>query len=273
MDTLLLITDSSFYPIFFRHHLTDYQIVVVHPDACMDGVKPNFIVIDDQRVKHSILDLCSHLRNAFHNVPILVITAQLKKSYATELTNVGVNGFIREPLEKGDLFEQLEKAKHYRVLEEKMDVLADTISEHSTSLDLRQKIVLNKNLLDPIYETLKRQKPLSLIALAVDDSDTHEFTDKHITETIKRIIEKKDPLFSLGHGKYLLILDHTPLREAIFIAETLKDVITHTMHIAVSMGIASQKKPPYANIHDMIGDAKKALLEAQKRGTIIEIFS
>ena len=125
--------------------------------------------------------------------------------------------------------------------------------------------------MDPIYKSLRERKPLSLLAVAIEFNDQHEFTEKQVTETIRRVIHQSHPLFSLGMGKYLLILNETPKLDAIFIGETLRDVITHTMHITVAIGISSQKKPPYANIHDMIRDAKNALLDAQKKGISIEI--
>ncbi len=273
---ILLITDSSYYPVFFRHHLIDYQTSVIPSSFTIkeiEKISPNYIVIDDQNLKDSILTICLKIgeQKSFHHIPLLVISGNLKKPYLKQLTELGVNGVIQEPLNASDLITQITSAKQYNKVEEKLDSIAFSIIEHSSSADLRQRPLLNKNLLDPIYKTIKEKKTLSLLAVAIEYSDRHEFTERQITETIKRVIKESSPLLSLGGGKYLLVLDQTGLKEATFIAETLRDVIDHTMHITIAIGISSQKKPPYANIHDMIFDAKKALLNAQKKGTSIEI--
>lgn len=273
---ILLITDSSYYPVFFRHHLIDYQTSVrpsSFPLEEIEKITPDYIVIDDQKLKDSILSICLKIREqkSFHHIPLLVISGNLKKPYIKQLIELGVNGVIQEPLDASDLIFQIARAEQYNKVEERLDSIAFSIIEHSSSADLRQRPLLNKNLLEPIYKTIKEKKPLSLLAVAIEFSDSHEFTERQITETIRRVINESSPLLSLGGGKYLLILDQTGLEDATFIAETLRDVIDHTMHITIAIGISSQKKPPYANIHDMIFDAKKALLEAQKKGTSIEI--
>ncbi len=273
---ILLITDSSYYPIYFRHHLLEFETVVRPSETSiseMEKTKPNIIIIDDSQFADSLITICLKVRQQknFHRTPLLVISGNLKIPYLKKLTEVGVNGIIQEPLDKEDLIHQIKNASHYNSIEDKIDVISLSITPCFSDNDLRLRPLLNKNLLDPIYKTLKEKRPISLLAVAVEFNDKHEFTERHVTETIRRVIKKSHPLFSLGMGKYLLILDQTPKQDAVFIAETLRDVIIHTMHITISIGISSQKKPPYANIHDMIKDAKNALLDAQKKGTTIEI--
>ncbi len=273
---ILLVTDSAYYPVFFRHYLIGFQISILPSSTSLDEIekfRPDYLVIDDEKVRESILTICIKIRERknFHHIPLLIISKNLKKPYLKHLIELGANGIIQEPLDKDDLIAHITKAKEYNQLEERLDTIGHTIAEHASESDLSQKPLFNKNLLDPIYKTLKEKKPLSLLAVAIEHSDSHEFTERQITETIRRILKESSPLLSLGAGKYLLILDQIALPEAVFIAETLRDVIIHTMHIGITIGISSQKKPPYANIHDMIFDAKNALIDAQKKGTFIEI--
>ena len=203
--------------------------------------------------------------------PILLITGKLKRAYIQRLAAAGANGFIREPLEEQDLIERIQEAEKFQTLGKKLEEVADTaLHTPSKTGDITQKLFLDKSLLEPFYATIKMGKPISLLAIAIEYSDKHEFTEQQITQIINRIINPSDLLIPLSHGKYALILNHTQPKEALFLAETLRDVITHTLHISIAIGITSQKKPPYANIHDMIFDAKKALLTAEQKGISIE---
>ena len=273
---ILLVTDSAYYPIYFRHHLLEFEIVTRRSESTiseMEKTKPNILIIDDEKLTDSLLKICRDIRKgkSFHHTPLFVISRNLKIPYLNKLKVAGVNGIIQEPIVPEELGMQIKNASHQNTIDEKIDAVSQNITNMSLASDLRLRPFLNKNLLDPIYKSLRERKPLSLLAVAIEFNDQHEFTEKQVTETIRRVIHQSHPLFSLGMGKYLLILNETPKLDAIFIGETLRDVITHTMHITVAIGISSQKKPPYANIHDMIRDAKNALLDAQKKGISIEI--
>lgn len=276
--TLLLITNSTYYPIFFRHYLPNYYTAVSSASFTFEDlelIKPTCIIIDDQPFKETIFELCIQLRKrkAFQHTPLLIITGKLKRVYIQRLAGAGVNGFIREPLEEQDLVERIQDAEKFQNLGKKLGGVADTALHTPSPQTLgstMQKLFLDKGHLEPFYATIKAGKPISLLAISVEYSDKHEFTEQQITQIIKCVINPVDLLIPLSHGKYVLILNHTPPKEALFIAETLRDVIVHTLHISITIGIASQKKPPYANIHDMIFDAKKALLTAEQKGVSIE---
>ena len=272
-EVMLLVTDSPLYPVFFRHHLTEFETSVMPPPFSLEEAKkrnPQLIILDDQKMREAILTVCAYLKTQkeFHHIPLLVISGNLKIAYLDQLLQAGANGVIREPLDPADLQNTIAQATKYK---KALAAAFQQVQEPSTANDLRLKSLLNINALEPIYKTLQEKKPLSFLAIAIEYSDAHEFTDRHITETMRRVVKESDPILSLGHGKYVIILDQTGKSEALFIAETLYDAITHTMHIKMNIGISSQKKPPYVNIHDMIGDAKKALILAEQKGTAIEI--
>jgi CheY-like chemotaxis protein len=275
---ILLITRSSYYSIFFEHHLRDFHISIMEyllDYDVIEKIKPDYIVIDDQEFKDSISEICRNLRTrkSLQFIPLLVISGNLKMNYSKQLIDAGANHIIQEPLQEKELLEELKVALTYKKSEEKLDRLSHGITDYSTTTDLRLRSLLNKNSLEPIYKTIREKKPISLLAVAVEYSEKHEFTEQQITQVIKKVFIDNSPIFPLGSGKYLIILDRTAKEAALFLAETLRDVIMNTLRISIAIGICSQKKPPYANIHDMLKNAKKALEAAQTKGTIIEVYS
>ncbi len=273
---ILLITESPYYPVFFRHHLTNFLISTLPkktPIEEMEKINPDFIVVDDKELKESIFAICKEIkqRKRLENTPLLVISGALKTEYLQKLIEIGVSQILQEPLDPPALICELEESLRTQRASQKLGNLGRQISDFPSASDIRLRPFFSKNLLAPIIESIKNKKSLSLLAIDVEYNDIHEFTERQITVTIKKVIPNKAPLISLGKGKYLAFLDGANLEEAKFLAETIRDVITNTMHILIAIGISSQKKPAYANIQEMILDAKKALLTAQKKGTSIEI--
>ncbi len=274
---ILLITKSPYYPIFFKHHLANFFISTLPQAASfdeMEKVEPDFIVLDDQEIKESIFLICKEIkkRKRLENTPLLVISGTLKNEYLQKLIEIGVSQILQEPLDPPTLIRELEESLLALKANQKLGKLGRQISDFPSPVDMRLRPFFIKNLLTPITESIKNKKSLSLLAIDVEYNEIHEFTERQITLTIKRVVPKETPLLSLGKGKYLAFLNDANLESARFLAETLRAVITNTMHILITIGISSQKKPPYANIGEMIQDAKKALLEAQQKGTSIEIY-
>ncbi len=273
---IALITNSSYYKIFFEHYFAEFCLSNLEPlfgYEELEKISPDYIIIDDQSVKDSILEICKNIRKRkrLQFIPLFVISGNLKKPYTKQLIDMGVNHVIQEPLDPTDLLKELKNALSYKNSEKKLDMLGGGITDYSTTTDLRLKSLLNKNSLEPIYKTIHEGGAISLLAVAIEFNDSHEFTEQQITQVIKKVFSEQTPLFPLGRGKYLIILNQTKRAGALFIAETLRDVVTHTLQISIAIGICSQKKPPYANIHDMLKCAKIALEEALKKGTTIEI--
>jgi GGDEF domain-containing protein len=201
-----------------------------------------------------------------------VISGVLKTQYLEKLSQTGVNQIIQEPIDPASLKNDLEELILTCKSEEKLNDLTHKIGDFPSAADIRLRPFFSKNLLAPILLSIKEGKKLSLLAIDIEYNETHEYTERDLTKIIKKIFPEIHPLISLGRGKYLIFLNQMDIQDAKFLGETLRDVITHTLQIGIKIGISSQKKPPYANIREMILAAKMALLEAQKKGTTIEIY-
>lgn len=273
---ILLISNSPYYPVFFKHYFPNFLICTLPSNSeyiKIEKTEPDLIIIDDQDYKESIFLLCSDLkkRPKFTLTPLVVISAVLKTQYLEKLSQIGVSEIIQEPLNPEALAKQFEELLLTSKSDEKLKNLKYKITDLPSAADIRLRPFFNKNLLAPVMLSLKEKKRVSVLAIDIEYNEVHEYTERHITEVIKKVFPENHPLISLGKGKYILFLNETPVEEAYFLGETLRDVVTNTLHIGIKIGICSQKKPPYANIREMILAAKMALLEAQKKRTSIEI--
>lgn len=273
---LLLLTDSAYYPIFFKLHFPNFLICTLPTNSeilKIEKTEPDAIIIDDKTCKESIFTLCNELKNApkLKQKPLLVISNALKTHYLETLSEKGVHQIIQEPIDAKLLKIDIEKLFHPSSIEMKLNYLSSKITDFPEAEDIRLRPFFNKNLLAPFMIALNEKKRASILAIDIDYNEIHEYTERDLTKVIKKVFPKNTPLISLGRGKYLIFLNDANLETAYFLGETLRDVVINTLHIGIKIGITSQKKPPYANIREMILAAKMALLEAQKKGTSLEI--
>lgn len=281
LRTIILISDMTFYPIFFHQKLSDlYHIYSLSAKEFkveeIENIPANLIIIDDAEIKDHIVNLCLELRQRkeFHTVPIIIISGDLKKSYINRLVGAGANDFFREPLEEEEIIPKLRNVEHYQEIERKMDSLAGTATKlNSESSDLRKHLMIDRHLFDPICQSVKEGGYVTLLLCAVDQ----EFAlDDHLVEETTRLIKQsirtKDLVISLGKGKYLVAFNNTPLKSGFPLAETIRDSVSSNqfekdgtkIQLTISIGVASQKKPPYKDFSAMIADAKKALTKAKE---------
>ena len=96
---------------------------------------------------------------------------------------------------------------------------------------------------------------------------------KNITDIAKRAIREHDILGRIGGEEFLVVLNNTPLVEAIEIAYRIKSDIEKTpindgenvIKMTASFGVA-QKRAQSNSFKDLLKNADKALYTAKERG-------
>lgn len=275
--TILLISDTTAHPILFRHALGDlYHILPASASefsiSTVANMTLDLIIIDDAHLGKSIFDLIMELRRApeFHNVPIIVISHSLKKSYLNRLMNAGANDFFEAPLEVEDIMDRLKDVNKYKEVQRKMGNLIGVVSSttHQTS-DLKTHFLLNRNAIDPIHESLQKGEPITLL-IAEIDNEIEDATNATIADAIRNLLKPNELLIVLGRGKFIIFL-LTPAKNGLLLAQKIQESC-RAHHLTLSIGIASQKTPPYRNLTEMIGDARTALSRARDAGSQIILF-
>jgi PleD family two-component response regulator len=283
IPTVVLISDTPFYPLFFKKHLGElYHFYLVSASTFRMEQVNNFsfalVVIDDSDLGENVFSLCREFRKRaeFSSIPILVITRQLKKAYLDRLILAGANDFIREPLDEEDLKERFTDVEKYRSLQGKLDGVSSHFFHFpGEDPDLHTHYLVNKVALNPIITTIKEGGLLCVGMLSIDQS--HRLgpgSSDEIGKFLKSQLRSNDILFSLGLGSYMFFLDQTSSKSGFLIAETLRDAIYFNKFevagemrsFTVSVGVAGQKRPPYESIKAMMMDAKTALMRAKAVG-------
>jgi PleD family two-component response regulator len=283
MPTVVLISDSPFYPLFFRKHFYEkYHFYLVGASTFnitqVLGFSFALVIIDDSDLKDRVFSICREFRKRaeFSSIPLLVITRQLKKTYLDRLIKAGANDFIREPLDETDVKERLKDVEKYRSLQEKLD----GVSSHFFHLpqedpDLNTHYLVNKLALDPILKRVKMGGLLCIGVVSIDQAHRLGLaSSEEIGKFIRSQLRLNDVFFPLSLGSYMFFLDQTSSRSGFLIAETIRDGICFNKFEAggemrsftVSIGLAGQKHPPYENINAMMIDAKNALIKAKSVG-------
>ncbi len=283
--SLVLITDTTYYPIYFKQKLSDLYSIT--PLAANDFeikdlkyIFSDLVVIDDKAFGEGIFRLITEIRrtNHYQDKPILIITEKLKKTHIKRLIKAGANDFLREPLEDAEIQLKLKNVEKYQQMSAKLLHLAEKMSilpEEKTPT-LKHRFLLNRYALDPIKKKIEQGSPLSILAISIDQ-------EGHITETIneemchliKTLLSPEDHLFALSINHLLLILDEASAKKGLMIAERVKHEVSsrsfNDRKFTLSIGLCMQKKPPYTSINEMINDAKNAALQAKKTGNCIKL--
>lgn len=287
LPTIAIISDTAYYPIFLRQYLG--ELYHIYPCQSSNfvinnilGVGIDVLIIDDRSFNHEIFSLCREFRKRveFHNLPILIITSKLRTAYIDRLIKAGANDFIREPLEKEDVLTKLKDVEKYRQVQGKLVGIKESLSHEKSPLtSLKTRFLLNRAPMERILKTLASGGPLCMVVMSIDQTNTlSNPLQERIDSFLKSQLRPNDLFYSLGQLKYLVMLDQTTIREGFLLAEQLKNALSlneftdedgRVIKLTLSIGIAGQKRPPYATINEMIKDAKKALLRAREVGNQI----
>lgn len=286
LPTLMVISDSPMKNAFFKKHLQDeFHFIKCESEkealAQLKTTNITLIVIDEKTYGLSIFTLCQALREfpGYEEVPILVITAQLKKNYIRKLINAGASDFLREPLTAEDVYQRFEIAKRYHKTHKKIAQLTIPKQTPSTFGETALKAVANAQ---------EKKEKITMLMLQIDGFDalvhhSGEVECEKLRLTVRKDIEKlirnQDSLTSMGHGKYILILPNTSKSAGRHIAEEIKNTIYENRYgehrLTLSIGLVTEdegkakRSSASQDLNGMLKQVTKSLDLAKKQGNQI----
>ncbi len=283
--SLVLISDTTFYPIYFKQKLADdYTVTPLAASGFeitdLKYIFSDLVVIDEKPFGENLFRLITEIRrtNHYQDKPILVITGKLKKAHIDRLIKAGVNDFLREPLEDKEILDKLKNVGKYHEMSAKLHSLAGKMTPMSKekTRSLKNRFLLNRYALDPIKKKLQEGGYISVLALCIDQENLlTEAIYEEMCHFVRAALASEDLLFALNLSHFLIILDETSAKKGLMIAERLKnDVLSRSFgdeQFTLSIGLCAQKRPPHTSINEMINDAKNAALKAKESGNCIKM--
>jgi diguanylate cyclase (GGDEF)-like protein len=242
------------------------------------------LIILDSKIQHGHnLETAEKLRAAvFKDTPILLITSNIKKSFAQIALNSGITDFINEPLDKDEIQQRIAVAFKNQDRPKKISQIAQrSTSKMRSSLPLTNREFLSDQAIKEIAKARKASTIISLLMIELDDFKKipiakSDGAQHHLKKVLQENLRKNDLLIPHGPGKFILMLPRTSSRAAEIIAETIRMEVLCTsfsIPLSVSIGLISLDKsvPGSADeiFDQLLEGVKRATTEAKKTGNKI----
>lgn len=242
------------------------------------------LIILDAKIKHGHnIETAEKLRAAvFKDTPILLITSNIKKSFAQIALNTGITDFINEPLDKDEIEQRIAVAFKNQDRPKKISQIAQrSTPKMRSSLPLTNREFLSDQAIKEIAKARKDSTIISLLMIELDDfkkipASKSNRAEQHLEKVLQENLRKNDIFIPQGPGKFILMLPRTSSRAAEIIAETIRTEVLRTsfsIPLSVSIGLISLDKsvPGSADeiFNRLLEGVKRATTEAKKTGNKI----
>lgn len=242
------------------------------------------LVILDAKIQHGHnIETAENLRAAvFKDTPILLITSNIKKSFAQIALNSGITDFINEPLDKDEIEQRIAVAFKNQDRPKKISQIAQrSTPKMRSSLPLTTREFLSDQAIKEIDKARKTSTIISLLMIELDDFKKipvakSNGAQKHLEKVLQENLRKNDILIPQGPGKFILMMPRTSSRAAEIIAETIRLEVLRTsfsVPLSVSIGLISLDKSVPGSADEiferLLEGVKRATTEAKKTGNKI----
>jgi two-component system cell cycle response regulator len=309
LPVVLIVSDDPSKINFLKRTLKSFCIVgAENPAACLEWLHSmaiDVLIIDGKMGDSAALTFSKEVR-AFKdlaNIPILLISNNLKKAFTFQALNAGISDFINEPLDEKEIYQRILVAMKSKVVDQKIAFMASKIKDKtSTSLETEQfkmRFLINDKALKEVSKARKAAGALSLLLIELDSFK--EFHRKWgdalaeealtaLTHLLNRLLRKFDVLYPQGGGRFLLLLPKTSKSAATAIAETLREEVSSAalipkkpdLFFTASIGVVSFDKASFdkagtesQNVYEqfdrLYDQGQKALDKAKKKGNSIAL--
>jgi diguanylate cyclase (GGDEF)-like protein len=238
----------------------------------------DLVLLDAKLKEGHTLPTAEQIRSVLSfEIPLLLITSNLKKSFVEAALEAGVTDFLHDPLEEEEVEHRVRVAIQARHRSKQISEIArgkaPTIKPPPKTLADRK--ILNDRALKEISQARKSSNIVSLLMIELDDpaKKTPDAIDRLIT-ILQQNLREKDLLIPQASGKFFLMLPKTSQRAAEVIAETIRSE-AEERSLTVSIGVISfdHTAPTYgtasADFEHLIAGADAAMQEAKKTGNKI----
>jgi diguanylate cyclase (GGDEF)-like protein len=243
----------------------------------------DLIILDSKIQRGHNIETAESLRAAvFKDTPILLITSNIKKSFAQIALNSGITDFINEPLDKDEIQQRIAVAFKNQDRPKKISQIAQrSTPKMRSSLPLTTREFLSDQAIKEIGKARKASTIISLLMIELDGFKKipvakSDGAQRHLEKVLQANLRKNDLLIPQGPGKFILMLPRTSSRAAEIIAETIRMEVLRTsfsIPLSVSIGLISLDKsvPGSADeiFEKLLEGVKRATTEAKKTGNKI----
>ena len=303
LPVVLVITSNASKTALFRRALSSayYLLEAEDIEFALDYVQNmgvDVIILDGKISELTLEEFCERLgkMKGGKNIPILLISNNLKMSFIEEALHAGVSDFLREPLDPLEVQQRLAVALKSKGIYVKMAKVVGKVRASRPEIKgknvLEEKFWMDDKTLQVISQAKKTEAPLQLLMIAVDNfrKTQKEWGERAAEEALlelslvlKKKLRKLDTLLPQGKGKFLLMLPKTSARASALIAETIRDEVSSSefetskgvIPLTVSIGVVSSDqtlgnlKNPYDPLQKMLTRVDQALGKAKKKGNKI----
>ncbi|MCB1114928.1 MAG: diguanylate cyclase [Chlamydiia bacterium] len=306
LPTLLLVTSSPIVRSFFEEvidKLEDYALVIANSRLetleFLEKTHITLIVIDEKTTNLDMRALCEEIRRSKNNanLPILIITGHLKKSFTKTLIQAGATDFIREPLDEDEFLVRMDLAMKAMSTQSKMSGLRGHLPKGNTSApSLEKRSFLDDRATRVIHDALAEKSSLALILLEIDqygqilkgrgENVAHALT-LDFEDHLQKLMRSNDLLYNQKEGRFAIFLPKTSCQASEYIAENILEYLDAEVFsagnirftITASIGIATLEqtgdstKNDTINLERLMNGAMSSLKEAKKKKNTIVTYS
>lgn len=301
LPVALLIINQATDRVFFKRVLGQEYIVIEANEAldALEKIKTNrvsVVVTHDKLSQMKMFDFCQNVRHIDKDLPLLIYSGNLKKSYVKELLTAGATDFLREPLNDEEVYSRISSAIQSQNLKKKMSPLAQSIHQSSTvpqSKKLEKKrFSLRDQAVRAIKDAVKEKESLSLLLVSIDHFEKiklrwGEPALEELTELVhahlSTCLRKQDLLTHVTNEKFIIILPKTSKTAATILAEEIKDSFKQekfrtkkgTVRLTISIGLTALDKKQaeitdaYDYLDAMLKTGEDYLIKAKQIGNRI----
>jgi len=242
------------------------------------------LIILDARLKQGHnTETARHLRDVISpDTPILLITSNIKKSFAQIALNSGITDFINLPLDQDEVNQRIAVALKSQDRPKKISQIAQrSTPKMRSSLPLTTREFLSDQAIKEIAKARKSSTNISLLMIELDEfkkipASKSSKAQDHLEKILHQNLRKNDILIPQGPGKFMLLLPRTSNRAAEIIAETVRMEVLRTsfsIPLSVSIGLISLDKSVPGSADEvfdkLLEGVKRAAGEAKKTGNRI----
>lgn len=303
LPLLLLVSKNLPTLRFFRKLCAErfYVLEASEVHAALDYAKNltiDVVILEEKNSEIPILSLSRQIwrSKGNENVPLLLITNNLKEIYVSQAHKAGVSDFINDPLEEKEVEQRLAAALKSKHVQKKISLLGTRIKRApfvaSEKPPLMQRFLLNDRALKEVAKAKKSKSPTSMLMIELDGfpevlKKKGDLVAEEILLALHSFLQERvrpqDSLFPQGGARFILLLPKTSQRASQAIAEMIRSDVSTTpfatkkgnLSLTLSIGLVSFNESsapsadPYTAFDHLLEGVNKALEKAKKKGNSV----
>ncbi|MGC4086925.1 MAG: diguanylate cyclase [Polyangiaceae bacterium] len=259
------------------------------------SIQPDLVLLDVVMNDIDGFAVCRWLKmNAdTREIPVIMLTVRTALADRVEGLNIGADDYLAKPFQDEELeariFAALRvKAAHAELKERNQQL--ETMLHHVEALAITDALtgLYNRRRFADVLKrefavTKRYRNTLSCLMVDIDffkrinDQFGHDAGDQVLKEVARRIsssLREVDVPARYGGEEFAVLLPHTGKREAVVVAERLRNAIKsvefhfggQALHVSASIGISGNIDVPTGQAEDLVKAADLALYEAKRGG-------